>query len=202
MPLTVGGGIRSVADVTLLLKAGADRVVINTAAYERPELITETADVFGRQCIVVSIDARRRKGGGHEVCIRGGSQPIGLDPAQWARKAELLGAGEIFLTSIDQDGTMEGYDIDLIRTVSSAVSIPVIACGGAGSAQDFADAVDVGGASAVAAGAFFLFYGRKRTVLITYPTDEELMRCLGEDRIRRKEPIPMPIEVHRPPEGP
>jgi cyclase len=189
MPFTVGGGIRSVDMMWDLLQAGADRVVLNTAAMEHPDLIAKGADRFGRQCMVVSIDARRR-GDGWEVCTHAASQPTGLDPVAAARDAEAAGAGEILITSIDRDGTLEGYDVDLIRAVSSAVSIPVIACGGAGTAAHLAAGVYEGGASAVAAGAFFLFYGKRRTVLITYPTDDELRRHFRPEHVRPKDVLP------------
>lgn len=187
MPLTVGGGVRSADDVRELLKAGADRVVINTAAVENPSLITEAARRFGSQCIVVSIDAGKNSAGHHEVFTRGGSKATGLDPVKWAVEMEKRGAGEILLTSIDRDGTMDGYDLELTRRVSDALTIPLIACGGAGGVQHLAEAVDKGNASAVAAGAFFLFYGARRTVLITYPDDCELIEHLGAERIRKKD---------------
>ena len=189
MPFTVGGGIRSVDMMWDLLQAGADRVVLNTAAVEDPGLIAKGADRFGRQCMVVSIDARRQ-GGGWEVCTRAAAKPTGLDPVAAARAAEAAGAGEILLTSIDRDGTLEGYDIDLVRAVSGAVSIPVIACGGAGATAHLAEGVYDGGASAVAAGAFFLFYGKRRTVLITYPPDDELRRHFRPEHVRPKDVLP------------
>lgn len=186
MPVTVGGGVRDLDTVHQLLHAGADRVAINTAAVEQPALITSAADHFGRQCVVVSIDVRRHGDGRCEVFTRRGRQGTGLDPVSHARRMEELGAGEILLCSIDRDGTMSGYDLELIRTVSDAVTIPVIACGGAGSVRDLAAAAESGHASAVAAGAFFLFFGPRRTVLITYPTDEELGEHLPAKRIRSK----------------
>lgn len=187
MPLTVGGGLRDVECMAQLLRAGADRVVLNTAAVETPELIAAAADRFGRQCIVVSIDVRRRLDGTCEVFTRNGRQATGLDPVTWAQEAESRGAGEILLNSIDRDGTMQGYDLDLLRRTSDALSIPLIACGGAGRVADLAAAVDQGHAAAVAAGALFLFYGKRRTVLITYPTDDELIAQFGPDRVRPKD---------------
>ena len=189
MPFTVGGGIRSVDMMWELLQAGADRVVLNTAAMENPDLIAKGADRFGRQCMVVSIDAQRR-GDGWEVCTHAASRPTGLDPVAAARAAEAAGAGEILITSIDRDGTLEGYDIDLVRAVSGAVSIPVIASGGAGAVAHLAAGVYEGGASAVAAGAFFLFYGKRRTVLITYPSDDELRRHFRPEHVRPKDVLP------------
>jgi len=186
MPVTVGGGIRSVGMVRDLLHAGADRVVINTRAVEDPSVVTAGADCFGSQCIVVSIDVKKRGDGSYEVYTHGGRRPTGLNPVDHAVQMQQHGAGEILLTSIDQDGTMEGYDVDLIRQVSDALTIPLIACGGAGSVEHLASAVLAGHASAVASGAFFLFFGPRKTVLITYPTDEELIQAFGPDLIRSK----------------
>jgi len=190
MPVTVGGGIRDVAAVRELLNAGADRVVINTCAVERPDLVTQAADCFGSQCIVVSIDARRSADGSYEVFTHGGTRATGIDPVDHAVQMQEVGCGEILLTSIDQDGTMDGYDLVLTQRVSDALTIPLIACGGAGCVQDLADAVDVGHASAVAAGAFFLFFGSRRTVLITYPSDDELLEAFDQSQIRLKKPNP------------
>lgn len=187
MPLTVGGGIRSIEQAWEMLNAGADRIAINTCAVEKPELFREGARRFGRQCMVGSIDARRRPDGSYEVFTHGGRQPTGRDPLDLALELEDLGAGEILLNSIDRDGTMSGYDLELIRRVADRLTIPLIALGGAGSVQHLADAVQIGHASAVAAGAFFLFYGKRRTVLITYPTDEELNAALGPALVRPKE---------------
>ncbi|HOZ45398.1 MAG TPA: AglZ/HisF2 family acetamidino modification protein [Candidatus Hydrogenedentes bacterium] len=188
MPFTVGGGIRSVDGMWELLKAGADRVIINTAAIENPDLVSRGAERFGNQCMVVSIDVRQRKDGGYEVYTHAGTRATGLDPVDVAVHMEEMGAGEIFLTSIDLDGTMDGYDVVLTRRVADALTIPLIACGGAGSVQHLAEAVYDGHASAVAAGAFFLFYGRRRTVLITYPKDEDLIQHFKPEHIRPKDP--------------
>jgi cyclase len=190
MPVAVGGGIRDVETIHALLHAGADRITLNTAAVETPALIGRAAERFGSQCVVVSIDALRHPDGSYEVFTRGGRRATGLDPAAHARRMQELGAGEILLTSIERDGTMEGYDVELIRRVTEAVTLPVIACGGAGRIEHLAQAVDIGGASAVAAGAFFLFFGSRRTVLITYPTDEELLTCFSPERIRAKDRNP------------
>jgi imidazole glycerol-phosphate synthase subunit HisF len=158
IPLCVGGGLGSIEDVRAVLRAGADKVSLNTAAVERPELITEGATVFGSQCMVVAIDARRRKGGaGWDVFTHGGRQNIGWDAVEWAVRAEGLGAGEILLTSMDRDGTRDGYDVELTRAVSDAVSIPVIASGGAGRLEHFYEALTAGGASAVLAASLFHF---------------------------------------------
>ena len=156
IPLTVGGGVRTAADVRDMLNAGADRVSLNTAAVQRPEVLTEAAERFGTQCVVAAIDARRKTGGnGWEVFIYGGRKATGRDALLWAKEVEQRGAGEILLTSMDRDGTQIGYDIDLLRAVTSAVSIPVIASGGAGVLQHFADALTDGGASAVLAASLF-----------------------------------------------
>jgi imidazole glycerol-phosphate synthase subunit HisF len=156
IPLTVGGGVRTAEDVRDMLNAGADRVSLNTAAVQRPEVLTEAAERFGTQCVVAAIDARRKKDeAGWEVFIYGGRKATGRDALLWAKEVEQRGAGEILLTSMDRDGTQVGYDIDLLHAVSSAVSIPVIASGGAGVFQHFADALTAGGASAVLAASLF-----------------------------------------------
>lgn len=157
MPMTVGGGVGRIEDVMRLLRVGADKVAMNTAAVECPELIGEAARRFGSQCVVVSIDARRHSAGDYEAYTRAGTCATGQDPVEVARRAEALGAGEILLTSIDRDGTMEGYDTELIRRVSTAVGIPVIASGGAGTYEHMAEALEQGGASAVAAASMFHF---------------------------------------------
>jgi cyclase len=158
IPLTVGGGLRSVDDLRAILRAGADKITLNTAAVENPRLISDCAETFGSQCIVVAIDARRRGGdGGWEVFTHGGRRAVGLDALEWAVRAEKLGAGEILLTSMDCDGTRDGYDIELTRAVSDAVRIPVIASGGAGRVEDFYDALVDGGANAVLAASLFHF---------------------------------------------
>lgn len=156
IPLTVGGGIRTVDDVREMLNAGADRVSLNTAAVHTPETITQAADRFGTQCIVVAVDVKRRHGkSGWDVYIYGGSQRTELDALEWMGEVERRGAGEILLTSMDRDGTKSGYDIELLKTVTSNISIPVIASGGAGVMQHFADAFNQGGADAVLAASLF-----------------------------------------------
>ncbi len=161
IPLTVGGGLRSVEDIRAILRAGADKVSLNTPAVERPELISDGAETFGSQCIIVAIDARRRDAGdpkkGWEVFTHGGRQQVGWDAVEWAARAEQLGAGEILLTSMDRDGTRAGYDLELTRAVSSAARIPVIASGGAGRLEDFYEVLNEGGASAVLAASLFHF---------------------------------------------
>lgn len=157
MPLTVGGGVKSVADVRRLLQVGADKVAINTAAVQNPELIQAAAQQFGSQCVVISIDVKQQSNGTYEVFTHAGTQPTGKDPVRWAKEVESLGAGEILLTSIDRDGTMTGYDTELTKNISHAVSIPVIASGGAGSYQDMASVLVEGRACAVAAASIFHF---------------------------------------------
>jgi cyclase len=158
IPFTVGGGLRSVEDIRAILRAGADKITLNTAAVESPRLISDCAETFGSQCIVVAIDARRRAScGGWEVFTHGGRQATGMDALEWSVRAQNLGAGEILLTSMDCDGTRDGYDIELTRAVSDAVPIPVIASGGAGKVEHFYDALVDGGASAVLAASLFHF---------------------------------------------
>ena len=156
IPFTVGGGLRSVEDIRAILRAGADKITLNTAAVDDPGLIKACAETFGSQCVVVAIDARRRENG-WEVYTHGGRRAVGSDAVEWAVRAEDLGAGEILLTSMDCDGTRNGYDIELTRAVSSAVRIPVIASGGAGGVEHFYDALTAGGASAVLAASLFHF---------------------------------------------
>ncbi len=155
IPFTVGGGIRTVEDFREILKAGADKISVNSAAIKRPELISEAAYKFGSQCVVVAIDAKRREDGGYSVFLNGGRVDTGLDAVEWAAKAEELGAGEILLTSMDADGTKAGYDLPLTKAISGRVSIPVIASGGAGALPHFKDAICDGGADAVLAASLF-----------------------------------------------
>ena len=161
IPFTVGGGLRTVADIRAILRAGADKITLNTAALEQPELISECAETFGSQCVVVAIDARRRlannPSSGWEVYTHGGRRNFGIDALEWAVRAQRLGAGEILLTSMDRDGTRSGYDIELTRAVAEQVRIPVIASGGAGTMEHFYEALTDGGASAVLAASLFHF---------------------------------------------
>ena len=158
IPLTVGGGVRSVDDMRRLLTAGADKVGMNTSAVNTPELIDQGAAQFGTQCVVVAIDARKIEGEDRwEVFTRGGRTATGLDAVEWARECQERGAGEILLTSMDRDGTLAGYDIELLKVINEAVNIPVIASGGAGEMHHFADAIQQGGADAVLAASLFHF---------------------------------------------
>ena len=155
IPFTVGGGIRTVDDFKRLLREGADKISVNSAAIDRPELISEAADKFGSQCVVVAIDAKRREDGGWNIYKHGGRLDTGIDAIEWAKKVETLGAGEILLTSMDCDGTKAGYDLALTRAIADAVSIPVIASGGAGTLEHFYDALKEGGADAALAASLF-----------------------------------------------
>ena len=162
IPLTVGGGIRSLADIKETLRAGADKISLNSAAVCNPQLIADGAAQFGNQCIVLAIDAKKSAPGKWEVYVNGGRVPTGIDAVEWAKRGVELGAGEILLTSMDADGTKSGYDIELTRSISEAVSVPVIASGGAGALQDFYDVLQDGAADAVLAAS--VFHYRKFTV--------------------------------------
>ena len=155
IPLTVGGGVRSVADVRRLLNAGADKVSFNSAAVANPQIIRDASDKYGAQCIVVAIDAKQRAGGGWDVYTHGGRNHTGLDAVAWALKMATLGAGEILLTSMDRDGTRSGFDLELTRAVSDAVPVPVVASGGVGCLEHLSDGIRIGGADAVLAASIF-----------------------------------------------
>ena len=174
IPLTVGGGVRAVDDVRRLLNAGADKVGINSSAISNPQLVFDASQKYGSQCIVVAIDAKKAADGRWEVFTHGGRKATGLDAIEWAKKMESLGAGEILLTSMDKDGTKSGFDLDLTRSVSDAISIPVIASGGVGGLQDLADGVKIGRADAVLAASIF-HYGQH--------TVQEAKRFMAEQGI-------------------
>ncbi len=157
VPFTVGGGISTLSDIRNVIRAGADKVSINTEAVRSPHFITEGAKTFGCQCITVSIDAKKNSSGDYEVFVNSGKESTGLHPAEWAQKVQSLGAGEILLTSIDRDGTKQGYDLDLIHMVTDAVTIPVVACGGVGTMDHFIQGIVDGGAQAVAAANIFQY---------------------------------------------
>jgi cyclase len=158
VPFTIGGGVREVSDAHAVLDAGADKVSVNSAAVARPELIGELARVFGAQCVVLAVDAKRRPDGGWEVFVAGGRTPTGIDAEAWIRQGVERGAGEILLTSMDRDGTGDGYDTDLLRTITGAVDVPVIASGGVGEPQHLIDGFDAGADAALCASIFH--YGR------------------------------------------
>jgi len=174
MPLSYGGGVRDLDDIKTIFNLGAEKVIINSYAIEKPDFVREASGRYGNQSIVVAVDVKRNPFGKHEIFSLGGRKKTKLNLVDHVKEMEKLGAGEIFLNSIDRDGTMEGYDIEIIKRVTKAVSIPVIACGGAGKITDFAEAVEKGRASAVAAGSMFVFHGKHRAVLITYPSVQEL----------------------------
>ena len=179
MPLCYGGGVRTLDDMARLFTIGVEKVAINTRAVEDLSLLRAAAERFGSQSVIGSIDARRTWRG-YRVFTEGGRKRTAWTPAALAAEMENAGAGEILVTSIDRDGTMEGYDLDLVRSVSDAVRLPVIACGGAGSLDHMVDAVRRGGASAAAAGSLFVFHGRHRAVLISYPSPSQIQQAFGE----------------------
>ena len=174
MPLCYGGGITSLEDVKSIIKAGVEKVSINSYAVKKPDFIKEISGIYGSSTIVVSIDVKKSFLGKYEVYIHSGKVNTKLDPVKFAVQMAEAGAGEILLNSIDRDGTMQGYDIDLIKRVSQEIDIPVIACGGAGKTTDFSDIVNNAGASAGAAGSMFVFHGKHKAVLINYPSQNEL----------------------------
>lgn len=174
IPLAYGGGIRSMEDVRKLLSIGIEKLIMNTSAVENASLIRETADHAGSQAVVASIDVKKNFLGKYEVFTRCGQKKTGLDPVKHAVEMEKMGAGEIIINSIDRDGTMQGYDVDLVRRVADAVQVPVVACGGAGNLSHVSEAIKQGHASAAAAGSIFVFQGPLRGVLINYPSQKEL----------------------------
>jgi imidazole glycerol-phosphate synthase subunit HisF len=173
MPVAYGGGIANSTQVKEIFYNGVEKVIFNKAALEQPALITATANQFGSSSTVVSIDVKKTLLGGYKVYAASGQKNTGKDPISFAKEMETAGAGEIFINLIDADGTMAGYDLNLIKKIADAVTVPVIACGGAGSMEHFKQAVQAG-ASAVAAGSFFVFHGKHKAVLITYPLPGEL----------------------------
>ena len=179
MPLCYGGGVRDLATMRTLYAMGIEKIALNTAAVESPELISGAAKEFGAQSVIVSIDVKRKFLGGYDVLTHGGRKRTGRDPIAHARAMEQAGAGEILLNSIDRDGTMTGYDLDLVRAVADAVSIPVVACGGAATLDDLARVVNEAGASAAAAGSVFVFQGPHRAVLISYPSQERIRKSFA-----------------------
>ena len=173
MPLAYGGGVRDVATATALIQVGIEKVVVNALTVEEPEEVRRMTDRLGASTIVAGIDADRSAEGRYVVATRNATRASSLDVRVHAEAVESMGVGEIFLNAIHRDGTMEGYDLELIRQVTSSVGVPVVACGGAGSVEDLATAVNEGGAAAAAAGSLFVFHGRHRAVLITYPSYEQ-----------------------------
>lgn len=180
MPLAYGGGVTSIEQIQRLLRLGVEKVILNTALYRDPSFIEEAATKFGSQAIMASIDVRRTLFGGYEVRMLAGKLPTSVKPVEAAQNAEKLGVGEILLTSIDREGTMAGYDLSLLASVSKSVNIPVIASGGAGKIDDFYSAIHVGQASAAAAGSMFVFFGPHRAVLLSYPQYHTLQKIFRE----------------------
>ena len=178
IPLAYGGGIRSMDDVHILLGIGIEKLILNTSAVENPALVREIADHAGSQAVVVSMDVKKNFLGKYEIFTHCGQKKTGLDPVKHAVEMEKMGAGEIFVNSIDRDGMMQGYDIDLVKKIADAVSVPVVACGGAGNLNDVAKVIKQGHASAAAAGSIFVFQGPLRGVLISYPAYQELKKLL------------------------
>lgn len=174
MPLGYGGGVRTVEQMGRILHSGVEKICINSAALSDPDLVRKGAERFGAQAIVVSIDVRKKLFGGYEVYGRSGGKGTGKNPIEYARAAVAAGAGEILINAIDRDGTGIGYDLDLVRSVAEAVDVPTIACGGAGGISHMREAVMTGHASAVAAGSMFVFHGKHRAVLISYPSSAEI----------------------------
>jgi cyclase len=181
MPFGYGGGIRTLEHAKRILSLGSEKVIINSYAVENPSFIKEAAKVIGNQSVVLSIDVKKNLFGKYEIWTHCGTKNTRINPVRFAQEMELAGAGEIMVNSIDNDGTMSGYDLELIQQVSSAVSIPVVACGGAGSANDLSSAVKDGGASAAAAGSLFVFHGKHRAVIITYPDHETLKNLFPQE---------------------
>ena len=179
MPFAVGGGINTVQQMREILKAGAEKIILNTAAVKNPELIKDAVNEFGSSTIVVSIDVKRTFFKKEKVFIYGGSKSTSFEPIEFAKLAAEMGAGELMINSIDRDGTMVGYDIDLIRQISDSVEIPVIACGGAGKYNDLYNAYNDGHASALAAGSMFVYHGPRKAVLINYPSREEILQIFN-----------------------
>jgi cyclase len=179
MPFCYGGGIKTLDQIRIILSLGAEKVAINNQAILNPSLIKEAAEEFGSQSIVVSIDVKKDVFKRYRVFEHVKEKTTKIDPVEFAVKMNQMGAGELMVNSVDRDGTMQGYNIDLLKKITSAVDIPVIACGGAGKIDDFYEAVNTGGASAVAAGSFFVFYGKHRAVLINYPSEQEIEKVSG-----------------------
>jgi cyclase len=179
MPFAYGGGIYSLNQIDRIIKSGAEKIIINSGAFLQKEFVKEAVSQFGSSTIAVSIDVKTEFLKGYVVYIKGGTVSTGKNPSEYAKQIENDGAGEILINSIDRDGTMEGYDIELIKLVTGSVRLPVIACGGAGTLEDFRMAVKEGGASAAAAGSFFVFHGKRRAVLITYPEYQEITKLFN-----------------------
>ncbi|SOD81261.1 AglZ/HisF2 family acetamidino modification protein [Spirosoma fluviale] len=179
MPFAVGGGIQTIQQIKEIINAGAEKVVINSFAVREPGFIREAADEFGSSTVVVSIDIKKKFLGKQQVYTEAGSRSTGLDPIGWAQQMEANGAGELMVTAIDHDGMMQGYDLPLIQAMAAAVTIPVVAAGGAGQLTDFTAAIKTGRASAVAAGSLFVYHGARKAVLVNYPKNDELLNLFS-----------------------
>lgn len=179
MPFCYGGGVKTVDQIRRLLASGAEKVSINSEAFYNPDFIKEAAQIFGSSTIVVSVDYKKNLFGKTFVYVNGGRKSTKIDPVSYAKKMEELGAGELMINAIDRDGVMNGYDVEMIRKITDAVSIPVIICGGAGHLNDFKKAFQEGNASAAAAGSLFVFQGKKRGVLISYPASEDVKEIIS-----------------------
>jgi len=179
MPLTYGGGVNRIEDINKILNIGIEKVAINTYAEENPDFITEAAEQFGNQCIIGAIDVKKNIFGKYTVYTCGGSKNTKMEPVNWAIKLAILGAGELLVTSIDKDGTWNGYDLELTRSISSAVPIPVIANGGAGTVDHLGKGVNIGGASALGVGSMVVYQNKGMGVLINFPDKTNLNRVLG-----------------------
>lgn len=181
MPVCYGGGIRDTVTMQKIYKAGIEKIAINTYALENPEFLKMAAELFGSQSVILSVDVKKNFFGKYEILYRGHKKIVKKELVEYVLEAEELGVGEILLTSVDRDGSWSGYDLELIKNLTEKISVPLIACGGAGKLQDFYDAVVKAGASAVAAGSMFVYQGKDLGVLINYPSREELSRIFGRD---------------------
>ena len=179
MPLAYGGGIKTVEEIAAILKVGIEKVILNTIAVTNPEIVKKAVERYGSSTICVSIDVKKNFFGKYEIYTNAGKVNSKLDPVKFAMEMDKIGVGELMVNSIDRDGMMNGYDINLLKGITSKVNMPVIACGGAGNVGHFGDAVKNGGASAVAAGSMFVFHGKLKAVLITYPSQEELKNVIA-----------------------
>lgn len=182
MPIAYGGGLRSVDDCRRVFALGIEKVVLNTAAFADTTLVKRAAYEFGNQSVVVAIDVKRDRAGVAEVYTHGGQLATGMGPVEYAQRMEAWGAGELILTSVDRDGTMRGYDLELVSTVTQAVRLPVVANGGAGSIDDIGKVIRLAGASAAAAGSMFVFHGKHKAVLLTFPKPELLAEAIADGR--------------------
>lgn len=183
MPFSIGGGITKIEQIKKLLSIGAEKVSINTAAVENPSFIKDASTIFGSQSIVVSMDVKKNEKGAYELYIEGGRKKTNIDPFEFALEMQKRGAGELLINSIDRDGTMEGYDLPLVKKISDSLDIPVIAAGGAGNIKDMLDVITLSDASAAAAGSIFVFHGRRRAVLIDYPSSEDIENVLNSHKV-------------------